>query len=50
MTEEKNALRGLWGANRGPKMTRKKRQNRKIAIINLEPEVSDNVKGWKANR
>jgi len=44
------ALRGLWGANRGPKMPREKRQARKIVMANQEAENSSTPKGWKAHR
>lgn len=49
--EDTKALRGMWGANRGPKMSQKKRQSRKVATVNLEPEIQEGqAKGWKANR
>lgn len=50
MSNESKALRGLWGANRGPKISDQKRKARKIVTVNLEPENNNNVKGWKANR
>jgi len=51
MSEDTKALRGMWGSNRGPKMTNQKRQSRKLTTVNLEQEVDNNsVKGWKAKR
>ena len=50
MSSKVKALRGLWGANRGPKMSRKKRQSRKTLTVNIETETSNTVKGWKAHR
>ena len=50
MTSERKALRGMWGANRGPKMSRKKKESRKIQTVKLEAENTERVKGWKAHR
>jgi hypothetical protein len=51
MTNNAKALRGLWGANRGPKMSRKKKKERKIQVLNHEVEQDeDRARGWKAHR
>lgn len=44
------ALRGMWGSNRGPKLSRKEKKERKIQTVKLDSENSERVKGWKANR
>jgi len=44
------ALRGLWGANAGPKMPYEKRMTRRVMFINLAANKENEVKGWKAHR
>ena len=45
------ALRGMWGSNRGPKLSSKKKDARKIQVVNMEiEENTDRIKGWKAHR
>ena len=48
--DDVKALRGLWGANMGPKMSQDKKQARKIAFVNLAANNENQVKGWKAHR
>ncbi len=44
------ALRGLWGANTGPKMPHGKKLARKTIFVNLAANKENEVKGWKAHR
>ena len=50
MTNSNKALRGMWGANRGPKLSSKQRKARKTQTVKMEAENTDRIKGWKAHR
>ncbi len=44
------SLRGLWGANTGPKMPHDQKQSRKVVFINLASQGENAIKGWKSKR